>query len=237
MLTFNGKPLPSGVRLLGYTIWSPEIDLRTIDIPSQRGVMRTGSKIGPRSVRVELVIEANNTWEAASIAANLRAWCLSDGAAKLKLPRLSSLYLLAECETYPAPDMAKPWEAVEVSFKCFRPEFLSETEFSAEAPASIVIGGNVSTPLEMTFTLAAETTNPTWTVDDYTIALSGTVSAGTVHIYTDPEKAKVTNGLGEDLTNLVTLESDLAIMLDPGSHTITAPTGVTGTAKWRNRYI
>ena len=237
MLMFNGKPLPVGVRLLGYTAWSPEVDLRTIDIPSQRGVMWTGSKIGPRSIRVELVIEANNSWEAATIAANLRAWCMSGGPAKLKLPRLPHLYLMAECETYPAPDMAKSWEAVECSFRCFRPEFFSEAEFTAEVPASIVIGGNVSTPLEMTFTLASEATDPEWTVDDYTIALSGTVSAGTVTIYTDPEKAKVVTGLGEDITAQVTLASDLAIMLDPGTHTITAPEGVTGTAKWRNRYI
>ena len=42
---------------------------------------------------------------------------------------------------------------------------------------------------------------------------------------------------GEDLTGLVTLESDLAIMLDPGAHTVTGPAGLSGSCRWRNRFI
>lgn len=236
MLMFNGKPLPMGVKMVGYTLWSPDVQLRTLDIPSQRGVLRTGSKIGSRSLRLELVIESNNTWQTTAIAENLRKWCLSDGAAKLKLPNLSSVYLLAECERYPAPDMAKPWEPFEVTFMCFRPEFISETVYSEDAPGDIMVGGTVSTPVRIVTTLAAEATDPTWTIDDYTIAVSGTVSAGVVVIDTADEAAKITND-GVDITNLITLESDLAIMLEPGTHTVGFPEGLTGTCSWQNRFI
>ena len=237
MLMFNNKPLPAGVQMVSYTLWSPEMELRTIDIPAQRGLMRTGSKIGARSVRLDLVIESNSKWETTAIAEKLRAWCMSDGVAKLKLPSIPAYYLLAECEQYPPPDMSKPWEQFECSFKCFRPEFISETEYSQEVPsAALHIGGNVTTPLEMQFTAASDLTDPEWTIDDHVIALTGTVTAGVIRIDTSEEHAKITNN-GDDITSQATLESDLAIMLAPGTHTVTAPTGLTGTAKWRNRYI
>ena len=110
MIMFNGRPLPVGVKLICYTLCSPEMELRSINVPGQRGLLRTGSKIGARSVRLDLVMEANNSWQASQIAAQLRAWCMGDGLGKLKLPRLPALYLEAECETYPAIDMSKHWE-------------------------------------------------------------------------------------------------------------------------------
>ena len=234
MLTFNGRALPAGVKMLGYTLWSPEVDLRTIDIPEQRGLMRTGSKIGSRVIRFDLVMEANNTWQATEIARKLRAWCM--GVGRLKLPRMTGLYLEAECETFPAPDMSKHWEPFECSFRCFRPEFISEQELSEAAPGTVYIGGNLSTPVLMTFTLASDTENPVWGVDDHQIAINGTLTAGTVVIDTDEEHAKIISD-GDDVTGLATLESDLALMLEPGEHTITAPTGVTGTCAWHNRFM
>lgn len=238
MLMFNGKPLPVGVRLLGYTLWSPEMELRTINIPDQRGLMRTGSKIGARSVRLDLVMEADNSWQASQIAAQLRAWCMGagPGVGKLKLPRLPALYLEAECESYPAIDMARHWESFEATFRCFRPEFISEQENVAEVPADLQISGNVSTPVVMRYTLPSALENPVWTIDAHTIALNGSVNPGVIVIDTNEERAKITND-GEDITSLVTLESDLAIMLEPGTHTFTAPAGISGTVTWRNRYI
>ena len=236
MIMFNGRPLPAGVKLIGYTLWSPEMELRSINVPGQRGLLRTGSKIGARSVRLDLVMEANNSWQASQIAAQLRAWCMGDGLGKLKLPRLPALYLEAECETYPAIDMSKHWEPFEASFRCFRPEFISEQENVAQIPSALQVGGNVSTPVLLQFVSTSELTNPVWTIDAHTIAVNGTVSPGTIIIDTNEERAKITND-GEDITGLVTLESDLAIMLEPGTHTFTAPAGLTGTVAWRNRYI
>lgn len=236
MLMYNGRPLPVGVKMIGYTLWSPAMELRTIDIPTQRGVLRTGSKIGARSVRFDFVIEAENTWQATVIAQELRKWCMSEGAGKLKIPRLPGVYLEAECETFPAPQMDKPWEPFEASFYCFRPEFISEQELTANVPGPLQIGGTVSTPVLLEFASPSQLVNPVWTIDAHTIALNGTISPGLIEIDTSEDRAKVTVD-GEDLTGLVTLESDLAIMLDPGAHTVTGPAGLSGSCRWRNRFI
>lgn len=237
MLTFNGKTLPAGVKLIGYTLWSPEVELRTLDVPSQRGVLRTGGKIGARSLRLDLCIEANGAYEATMIAERMRIWCLSDGPAKLKIPRRDDVYLEAEVENFPAPEMDKYWEPFEMSFRCFRPEFVAERLSMDSAPGTITIGGTLSTYIGLNLTtVGSDLLDPEWTIDGHLIKLEGSVPAGVLYIDTDPVRASVTLD-GDDITNMVTLESDLALMLEPGEHTITTPNNMSTFITWRDRYI
>lgn len=237
MLTLDKKPLPAGVKLIGYTLWSPEVQFRTLDIPTQRGTLVTGHKLGSRSVRLDVCIEANSSWEATQIAERLREWCLTDRQKRLKLPRRDDIYLAVECENFPAPQMDKYWEPFEISFRCFEPEFKSDQYYTADVPGAFTIGGNVSTPIIVNFSGLPALTDPVFGVDDYTIAINGETAAGRIYINTNPTEARITNNSIEDITALLTLESDIAFMLEPGEHTFTCPAGVTGSVRWQNRFI
>ncbi len=233
MLQFNGKPLPRGVGLLNYTVSSPMTTRRTIDIPEARGVTRTGSKLGARYVSLSYVLWGESVRQNGLILNELSKWCYSEGAGQLILPGMETGYLEAECSTYPQPQIGMGQES-EIQFFCYRPEFISVAEYSGSATGTNVIAGSVPTPMLFELTVASDLTDPEFEIAGKTIAVDGTVEAGPLVIDTE---FGIVRSNGENIASLLTLDSEPYIMAAPGALAVTLPAGVTGTVKWRNRWI
>ena len=234
ILNYNGNDLPAGIGVLGWSVASPTVSPRVMDVPGVRGKIRTGGKLGSRSVTIRMVLPGDTA--AARIAAldALNGWCHAEAPKPLYLPGRADRYLLAECDGYAQPDPGASGEEFEVSFLCHCPDYIAASEQSAQGLFSV--GGTVSTPIRMEQTLSSALTDPVWTIDGAarTIRLSGEVDAGLLVI--DSEKGAVTLD-GVDISDQATLDSDLHFFLEPGSHAVTAPTGVTANIYWRNRWI
>lgn len=234
ILNYNGNDLPGDVGVLGWTVSTPAVSPRVVDVPGVRGKIRTGGKLGSRAVTIRMVLLGDTTTARLEALDALNGWCYAEEPKPLFLPGRTDRYLLAECDGYAPPDLGGPDEEFEVSFICHCPDYIAVAEQSAQGLFSV--GGTVSTPIRMEQTLSTALTDPVWTIDGAarTIRLSGEVDAGLLVI--DSEKGAVTLD-GVDISDQATLDSDLHFFLEPGSHAVTAPTGVTANIYWRNRWI
>jgi phage-related protein len=230
-LRFGGIELPPHVGLLGYKLGSPQVDVRTVDAPARQGLIRTGRKVGGRTVTLELAILADGAG-AMDAEAALLAWCHREGPAELYLPGRMDRYLMAEVQSYPEADHSKPGETFNLTLFCADPVFHAALEHSAEAPGSFITLGTAATSLQILRTFDAEVSTPAWRVDDrWLMRLTGGVGPGTMVIDTATGTATLD---GEDITDQFTLESDPCFTLAPGLHEIT---GSPGTVRWRDCYI
>ena len=235
MLQFNGRPLPRGVGLIGYTVSSPQTQQRTIDIPEARGVTRTGSKLGARNVTIEYTLLGDSVRQNGEIFHELNKWCYSEGYAPLILPGMENAYLEAECQAYPSPAFSYGDDGSnQIAFFCYRPEFITVAQYSGSIADRLVIAGNISTPVRFDLTVAAALTDPEFTIAGKTIGISGTLDAGTLVI--DTEFGTVLSN-GDSIASRLTLESEPYVMAPPGELALSFPSGVTGTASWHNRIL
>ena len=231
-LNFNGVDLPNGFDITSLVVSTPKVDIRTLDSPARRGLIRTGGKFGNRTVQIALVLKSGTNAENIVKLGELYAWLQADEPKPLYLPDMTGAYLLAECDTYPPMDLNKAAEEFDIAFTCHRPEFISAIESSAEVNSRFTIGGGLPTWLTIKQTLAEAVTDPMWTLGTgETIQLSGEVAAGELVI--DCEKESVTLD-GDDITDQATLESELGLCLAPGDHQIIGSSGAGGTVYWRN---
>ena len=234
MLSFNGKPLPAGIRLEGYTLTTPKIQQWTVDVPQRLGVIRVGRKIGNRVASLRLTLWGETFLDYAAAAEAISNWAYSDGLAPLILPGREHGYLLAECTAYPSPDMGAPYKSFDVDFTAPSPEFIAAAASRVGISGSPRIGGTLETPVRLECAIPSALSSPSWTIGGHTMQLSGSVDAGALVL--DSETGVVTLD-GDDVTSMLTLASDTVFTLPPGSVTIAAPTGVTGTLSWRDRWL
>lgn len=237
-MNFNGKNLPDGVSVLGWTVYSPSVEIRTVDIPGRRGMTRTGGKLGARAVSVRMVIDHNITDKRVTILDGLNAWLYSDGPAPLYLTGRADEYLMAECDKYADPNMEAYGEEFEISFICHQPEFISADLYEATYASSntMRVRGMLPTPIMIKQTFATKQTDPSWTLNRRVIvALDGEVLPGEIVI--DTEAGTVTLD-GEDITSQASLDSELWLQLAPGSYSW-APSDTTGNPRisWRERKL
>lgn len=245
-LLFNGQPLPAKVGLLGWSIASPKVTQRTIDVPDRRGLIYAGSKLGSRGISFHFALLAENGAEAVELHKQLCEWALSENPAPLVLPTRESQYIMAQCDDFPAPDMEEWWRPFDVGFICASPEFIdifphshaldSDLSVGGFWTLPIVTGGRLSTPVKFSITLNETVSGLDLWLDDTRMHLDGSIAAGALAI--DTEAGAVTLD-GADITYLATLDSDLTFNVEPGAHTVRWPTGVdmSGTIEWRERWL
>ena len=237
-MIFHGENMPDGVSVLGWTVYSPESMIRTVSVPQRRGMIRTGGKLGARSVVVRMVIDENNTDKRIAIVDDLNRWLYTDGPAPLYLTGRVKEYLMAECDKYADPNIEAYGEEFEISFICQQPEYIG-AQLMQKAYASgdtIRVGGALPTPVQIRQTFSGKVTDPSWTLNRRVIvALEGDVPAGTVEIDTETGTVMLD---GEDITAQASLDSDLWMQLAPGSYQW-APSITTGspTISWRERKL
>lgn len=230
-LNYNGVDLPSGFGITSLVVSTPKVDIRTLDIPTRRGLIRAGGKFGNRAVQITLVMESGTVAENVAKLGELYTWLQADEPKPLYLPDVTGAYLLAECDTYPPMDLNKPAEEFEIAFTCHRPEFISVTEYSAAMNSRFTIGGSLPTWLTIKQTITSGLTNPMWTLSTgEIIQLSGDVDAGELVIDCEKEIATLD---GVSITDQVTLESELGLCLAPDSYQIIGSSGAGGTVYWR----
>lgn len=232
-LTFNGSALPNDFDITYLVVSTPRVDFRTVDIPDRPGLIRAGRKYGNRTVQIGLAFNANNNVATTSQKlALLYAWLQSNGPAPLYIPGNSSSYLLAECDTFPPMNIAKPFDEFQIAFTCHRPEFFAATESHVAINNNVTIGGALPVWPEIRQTISSAITNPIWSFEDGSyIELQGEVDAGNLVISCDTEKVTLD---GVDITSMVTLASTLGISLAPGQHRFIGAAGAGGSMYWRN---
>lgn len=235
-MVFNGKSLPEGIGVLGWTVSSPAVTLRSLELPGVRGRVRAGSGMGTRTVNVRVLLLGNGLAENIALLDALNAWCFSDGPAPLFLPGRTDRYLLAECTGHAHPEMAGADAEAELSFTCLVPEYFSAQERSCVSDGFADMGGSLSAPVRMECLVETKLQSPVWMIDAgvHLIHLRGSVLPGYISI--DTERGVVTLD-GVDISDQLTLDSDPAFMLSPGSHSFMFPVGVSGTVYWRERWL
>lgn len=245
-LMFNGKPLPAKIGLEGWSVSTPKLTQRTVDVPDRRGVIYTGSKLGNRAISFSMALLADSGAEAVELQRQLCEWVLSDAPAPLVLPNREGQYILAQCDAFPAPDMGQWWETFDVNFICPAPDFIDAFPHRQALDSDLVVdghwvmdfvtGGSLSAPVRLSVTLGASVSNLNFFIDDHVIALRGTSEAGALVI--DTETGAVTLE-GVDVTYAATLASDLAFALAPGKHRLGWPQSaqLTGALEWRERWV
>lgn len=245
-MLFNGVPLPDKIGLQGWALSTPKLTQRTIDVPDRRGLIYAGSKLGNRAITFSMALLADDWAEAVRLHEQLCEWALSDGPAPLVLPTREAQYIMAQCDTFPAPDMGQWWETFDVNFICPSPEFIDAFPHKCALESNItdshywimrmVTGGVLSTPLEIDVALTETVSGLQLYFDDHYIDLSGEIAAGMLKINT--ENGAVTLD-GSDVTYLATLSSDLTFNAVPGVHTVGWETGVglSGSIQWHERWL
>lgn len=231
-LNFNGVDLPNGFGITSLVVSTPKVDIRTLDSPARRGLIRAGGKFGNRTVQITLAMESGTAAENIAKLGELYAWLQADEPKPLYLPDVTGAYLLAECDTYPPMDLNKPAEEFDISFTCNRPEFIAASESSAEVNSRFTIGGTLPTWITIKQTVSETITNPMWVLNTgEIIKLEGEIDAGELVI--DCEKEIVTLD-GNNITEQATLESELGLCLAPETYQVVASNGAAGSVYWRN---
>lgn len=229
-LNFNGVDLPSGFGITSLTVSTPDVDIRTLDIPARRGLIRAGGKFGNRTVQISLVMQNGTNIENIAKIGELYAWLQTDEPKPLYLPDMTGSYLLAECDTYPPLDLNNSAKAFDIAFTCHRPEFISATEYSAEVNSRFTIGGGLPIWPTIKQTIASTITDPMWTLSTgEIIQISGDVDVGELVIDCEKETATLD---GVSITDQVTLESELGLCLTPANYQIVGSSGAAGMIYW-----
>lgn len=235
---FNGKPLPQGVGLTGFVVSNPQTQIRTVNPLGMRGMVRTGKKFGNRVITLHAALIYETHEHAVQIWRDFLDWCYSDEPGRLILPGDEDRYILAECDQFPIPDFSKPFDMFDFAFNAQDPAFYSllPSQASPTSGGSFRIGGGLDVPVTISGIISSDQTGLEITVDGYTIELDGSIDAGRLTVQTGT-LAAVSVG-DEDVTDLLTLASDIDFTLGPGAHTILYPQAISGvTISWRDAVL
>ena len=235
---FNERPLPSGIGLTGFVVSNPQIQIRTVNPLGMRGMVRTGKKIGNRVITMHAALIYETHEHAVQIWRDFLDWCYSDEPGRLILPGDEDRYILAECDQFPIPDFSKPFDMFDFAFNAQDPAFYSTLQSSqgVSSGGSFRIGGGLDVPVTISGIISSDQTGLEITVDGYTIELDGSIDTGRLTVQTGT-LAAVSVG-DEDVTDLLTLASDIDFTLGPGTHTVTYPAALSGvTVSWRDAWL
>lgn len=235
---FNGKPLPMGVGLTGFVVSNPQIQIRTVNPLGMRGMVRTGKKIGNRVITMHAALIYETHEHAVQIWRDFLDWCYSDDPGRLILPGDEDRYILAECDQFPIPDFSKPFDMFDFAFNAQDPAFYSTLQSSQGVSSGGIfrIGGGLDVPVTISGLISSDQDELEIMVDGYTIELAGSIDTGQLTVQTGT-LASVSVG-DEDVTDLLTLASDIDFTLGPGAHTITYPASLSGvTVTWRDAWL
>lgn len=235
---FNERPLPSGIGLTGFVVSNPQIQIRTVNPLGMRGMVRTGKKIGNRVITMHAALIYETHEHAVQIWRDFLDWCYSDEPGRLILPGDEDRYILAECDQFPIPDFSKPFDMFDFAFNAQDPAFYSTMQSSQGVSSGGIfrIGGGLDVPVTITGLISSDQDELEIMVDGYTIELAGSIDTGQLTVQTGT-LASVSVG-DEDVTDLLTLASDIDFTLGPGAHTITYPASLSGvTVTWRDAWL
>ena len=235
---FNERPLPSGIGLTGFVVSNPQIQIRTVNPLGMRGMVRTGKKIGNRVITMHAALIYETHEHAVQIWRDFLDWCYSDEPGRLILPGDEDRYILAECDQFPIPDFSKPFDMFDFAFNAQDPAFYSTLQSSQGVSSGGIfrIGGGLDVPVTISGLISSDQDELEIMVDGYTIELAGSIDAGRLTVQTGT-LASVSVG-DEDVTDLLTLASDIDFTLGPGAHTITYPASLSGvTVTWRDAWL
>ena len=235
---FNERPLPSGIGLTGFVVSNPQIQIRTVNPLGMRGMVRTGKKIGNRVITMHAALIYETHEHAVQIWRDFLDWCYSDEPGRLILPGDEDRYILAECDQFPIPDFSKPFDMFDFAFNAQDPAFYSTLQSSQGVSSGGIfrIGGGLDVPVTITGLISSDQDELEIMVDGYTIELAGSIDTGQLTVQTGT-LASVSVG-DEDVTDLLTLASDIDFTLGPGAHTITYPASLSGvTVTWRDAWL
>lgn len=158
----------------------------------------------------------------------LRMWAESDQPKPLYLPDHDG-YIHCILDSMSELNIRTWYEPIEVTFIAYDPYFYG-TERKSDIGENFLVSGDVSVPFEIECTLENAVESPSWLIDDaFTIALTGTVGAGTLVI--DTERGLVTLN-GDSINDQISLATRFN-ELSPGVHTIT---GFSGSVIWIERW-
>ena len=235
---FNERPLPSGIGLTGFVVSNPQIQIRTVNPLGMRGMVRTGKKIGNRVITMHAALIYETHEHAVQIWRDFLDWCYSDEPGRLILPGDEDRYILAECDQFPIPDFSKPFDMFDFAFNAQDPAFYSTLQSSQGVSSGGIfrIGGGLDVPVTISGLISSDQDELEIMVDGYTIELAGSIDTGQLTVQTGT-LASVSVG-DEDVTDLLTLASDIDFTLGPGAHTITYPASLSGvTVTWRDAWL
>lgn len=232
-LRFNGRSLPNKIGITSFTVSTPDMDFKTVNILERRGLIRTARKFGNRAIQFSIVLMGNSYQENLRLIRELCNWCYSPAPAQMFLPGMNSSYILCECEVYPPIDIAKTGNEFMITFRAHDPAFIDVAESRANVGSTFNISGSMPVFPTITCTASKTLSQPAWTLDSKTyIKLARTVYSGSV-IVIDCEHDRVTID-GSSADEYVTVGSTTGWLLQPGAHYITGQNDASGIVTWHN---
>lgn len=237
MVKFNGISLTdvAPVEILNITVSKPELIITRIEKPTGNGSRFVRRQYGPRYVTVEFVLPVEDAEERADYMNAIMEWADGEEPAALKLQKHAG-YLMANL--YEASEKTdRDWaEPLSIVFECGNPEYNADNEDAVDCGVSFQVQKNIAPAWRIEAVYASTQTSPSWTMDGATIALSGSIAAGTLII--DGETKSITLD-GESVMDQLTIASrffedaDGKSLLTKGAHEITGG----GAFYWRERWI
>lgn len=230
-IVFNGIELTSHIP--GSHVTSINVGQIEIEHVASARVSRAGSLFShkrdttrPISISVELPMDDRE-----GIMRNynlLRMWADSEQPQPLYLPDHDG-YIYCVLDSMSELNILTWYEPIEVVFIAYDPYFYGLPR-SGDVGTAFYVFGDVSVPFKIECTIEEAVEAPSWLIDDvFTIALTGSVGAGSLVIET--ERGLVTLN-GDSINSQISLATRFK-ELAPGKHTIT---GTAGKISWIERW-
>lgn len=232
LITINGVELRNvlaDAHVIDITVGAVEHEHTATPRIVHPGSFFGSSRPGTRTIKVKIELP----WDKENAILNygrLISWAKSESPAVLVLPNNHDRCLNCIFGSASEMDLNEWYLPVELTFIAYDPYFYSRISKQKAVGSEFFNAGNVPVPFRIEAKLDAAVTDPQWILDGkWKIALSGTVSAGSIVIDTANESVKLN---GESIANMLTLASRFAD-LTPGSHVVSGPSGtVIWTEGW-----
>lgn len=176
-LTYCGRSVPSGVRIVDIMLDAPQVKMRTLDLPGRNGLIHAGNKFGSRIVTIKFRLFNGSIDADMTAYSALMAWAAGDdpsGFGELKLPGMGNWHLDAKCTQLPALRIHQEGEEIPVEFTAVDPFWKTDRNYSVSfTPGntfSVSVMGNIDTPFSIETSITAYSS----TKSTITIAVNGT---------------------------------------------------------------
>lgn len=189
-----------------------------------------------RQVTITLADRTNDAETRLSEIDAINAWAAGDQPEKLVLPYRDGKYLMALCTSFVEPSYRQWWEnKLKLVFTAYEPYFYAPAENSAPVSTTgraFSITGTAEPLMRIETVLTQERSSLSWTFDDtVTLALSGTIPAGTVTV--DLNHQTIRHSTGTNLNTMLTLASRFPEI----KRKMAVTASRSGTLYWRERYV
>lgn len=236
IFTFNDHPLSDFVpyaQILDIRVGSPDIENTTIRPGISSGSIFVRNRLIHRKIELDIELPLDKKMYAAN-ASRLRQWTYSEEPKDITIKGIRNKTIKGICTGISEISLRDYWKFLTVQFGCYDPYFYSVEPKTEQVNSQFSIQGDAPARLYVDYSLGSSTelTAPEWIIDSSErLKLTSNVTGGNLNI--DMEKQCITRS-GESLMANLSLLSRFPDF-EPGTHTITGPSG--GTITWYERWL